>query len=36
MLQELLEGFQEKMPKEKWKIDQNDVEVIFEDFSKHY
>jgi diguanylate cyclase (GGDEF)-like protein len=36
MLQELLEGFQEKIPKEKWKIDQNDVETIFEDFSKHF
>jgi len=36
MLYELLEGFQEKIPKEKWKIDQNDVETIFEDFSKHF
>jgi diguanylate cyclase (GGDEF)-like protein len=36
MLQELLEGFQEKIPKEKWKIDSKDIEIIFEDFSKHF
>ncbi|WP_299238934.1 sensor domain-containing diguanylate cyclase [Sulfurihydrogenibium sp.] len=36
MLQELLEGFQEKIPKEKWKIDSKDIETIFEDFSKHF
>ncbi|MBX0312552.1 MAG: sensor domain-containing diguanylate cyclase, partial [Sulfurihydrogenibium sp.] len=36
ILQELLEGFQEKIPKEKWKIDSKDIEIIFEDFSKHF
>jgi diguanylate cyclase (GGDEF)-like protein len=36
MLQELLEEFQEKIPKEKWKIDQNDVEATFGDFFKHF
>jgi diguanylate cyclase (GGDEF)-like protein len=36
MLQELLDGFQEKIPKEKWKIDSKDIEIIFEDFSKHF
>jgi diguanylate cyclase (GGDEF)-like protein len=36
MLQELLRGFQEKIPKEKWKIDSKDIEIIFEDFSKHF
>jgi diguanylate cyclase (GGDEF)-like protein len=36
MLQELLKGFQEKIPKEKWKIDSKDIEIIFEDFSKHF
>jgi diguanylate cyclase (GGDEF)-like protein len=35
MLQELLDGFQEKISKEKWKIDSKDIEIIFEDFSKH-
>ena|GEM_PF-1781696 len=36
MLQELLEGFQEKVPREKWKINSKDIEIIFEDFSKHF
>jgi len=36
MLQEPLEEFQEKIPKEKWEIDSKDIEIIFEDFSKHF
>jgi diguanylate cyclase (GGDEF)-like protein len=36
MLRELLYGFQEKIPREKWKIDSKNIEIIFEDFSKHF